>query len=166
MVKVQTYFILDNSKSKKTEAVELSQLTQSKVNEIKHQPVFPGYIEIKHNEQLILGKRYQDSVDHFWLSIIDGLEKLKATGQYSIDYLYQPLTFHLYLKDTRLILSILHDQTCLESWDLPKEQAIDSLLQAAEEFMTLIKKGSFTLFQSEVVSLQRKLVDLNTFYKI
>ncbi|ERN52160.1 hypothetical protein [Alkalihalophilus marmarensis] len=163
MVHIHTYFILD--KPKKTETVELSHLTKTEIDVIKHQPVFPGYIEIIHNDQLILGKRYQDSVDHFWLNLIDGLEKLKRTGAYSIDFLYQPLRLQLLINDTRLSLSILHDETCIESWDLPKEQAIISMLHAAEEFMALINQDTFTLFQSEIGSIQQKLTDLNTFYK-
>jgi hypothetical protein len=164
LVDIQTYFIID--KSKKTETVELSHLSKSEINVIKHQPVFPGYIEIIHNENLILGKRYQDSVDHFWLNMIDGLDKLKTTGEYSIDYLYQPLKLQLHLKDTQLTLSITDDKTCLESWDLPKEEAIISMLHAAEEFLTLVNKETFTLFETEMGSLQQKLVKLNMFYTI
>ncbi|ADC48938.1 hypothetical protein BpOF4_04370 [Alkalihalophilus pseudofirmus OF4] len=40
------------------------------------------------------------------------------------------------------------------------------MLHAAEEFMTLVNKETFTLFQTEINSLQQKLVSLNTFYKI
>ncbi|MBM6617389.1 hypothetical protein [Bacillus suaedaesalsae] len=130
-------------------------------------PVYPGMIEIKHGQTTILGTAYNDSVDGLWYNIIQCLNLLTNHRHVSAPFVYHPFELALTFVQNNheeITISIIQEDTIIDSWRLPRYETITALLHGANLFFKQLKELNFNLVVNDSEDILDTITKLKTQY--